>query len=290
MNILGTGLTGLVGSRVVELLGPTHDFQNISLDSGVDITDHAAVEKFIASHKESPWVLHLAAYTDVQGAEKERSQGTQSTAWKVNVEATAHIVETCKRYKKHLLYVDTDYAFDGTKKHYAEADVPNPQGWYAITKSEGAKHVLGMGAYGLVIRISNPYRGNPVGKKDFVHKMIELLQAGKTITAPTDQLFVPTFIDDIAKAIEALITKNASGIYHVVGSSALSPFEAARMIANIFNLDTTQVKSTTFVVYFAGRAPIPQYAMLTNDKIAKLGVSMHTFEEGLKEVKRQESA
>lgn len=288
MNVIGTGLTGLVGSRVVELLGKKHSFQNISLETGVDITNHAAVREFITSHKESPWMLHLAAYTDVQGAEKERSKGTESAAWRVNVTATSYIVEVCKEQKKHLLYVDTDYAFDGTKKEYSEDDVPNPQGWYAITKSEGAKRLLPMGKLGLVIRISNPYRGNPVGKKDFVHKMMERLESDQLVTAPTDQLFVPTFIDDIAAAIDKLITADASGIYHVVGSSAISPFNAARAIARIFNLDETLIKPATFASYFTGRAPVPQYAVLTNDKIAKLGISMRSFHEGLTEVKRQE--
>ena len=62
-----------------------------------------------------PWVLHLAAYTDVQAAEADRALGEQSAAWKVNVIATEHIVEACVASGKRLLYVDTDYAFDGKK-------------------------------------------------------------------------------------------------------------------------------------------------------------------------------
>ena len=80
--------------------------------------------------------------------------------------------------------VDTDYAFDGTKQMYTEADSTNPLSWYATTKSEGAKRVLGLGDKGLVIRISNPYRAHQVGKKDFVHKMLERLLAGSEVVAP----------------------------------------------------------------------------------------------------------
>lgn len=283
MNIIGTGLSGLVGSRVVELLTPKYSFVNFSLETGVDITNREDIALKVRD-MESSWVLHLAAYTNVQQAEKERD-----VALKVNVEATEHIVDACKTSDKRLLYVDTDYAFDGTKKEgYTEEDVPNPLGWYAKTKTEGAKRVL---AYdkGLVIRISNPYRANPVGKTDFVHKMLEKLRSGEVLIAPTDQLFVPTFVDDIAAAIDMLISLNATGIYHVVGSQAISPFDAAKLVATTYGLDDTLVKPTTFVEYFKNRAPLPQYAVLSNAKITTLGLTMRGFEEGIAEVKRQES-
>lgn len=296
MKIIGTGLSGLVGSRIVELLTPRFSFENYSLENGIDITNSADIRARILKATQVPWVFHLAAYTDVQGAEKERSLGKDSTAWKVNVAATQHIVEACRESGKRLLYVDTDYAFDGTKKEYAEDDAPNPQGWYATTKSEGAKHVLALGASGLVIRIANPYRAHPVGlpaqpgKKDFAHKILERLQGNQLVTAPTDQLFVPTFIDDIAVAIEKLMGSNASGIYHLTGSSALSPFDAAGIIARVYGCDASLVKPITFAEYFVGKAHVPQYAVLTNHKITKLGVRMHGFNDGMEEVHRQETA
>jgi dTDP-4-dehydrorhamnose reductase len=280
MKILGTGLSGLVGSRVTQLLSPDFTFENLSLETGVDITDKESVTKRL-EQSDAPWVFHMAAYTNVQNAEKEKDM-----AWKVNVEATRYIADICKELGKRLLYIDTDYAFDGKKKSYTEDDEQNPLGWYAKTKTEGAKRVLAIG--GLVIRISNPYRANPVGKKDFVHKMLELMQAGLAVKAPTDQIFAPTFIDDIAAALRVLVKLGAGGIYHVVGSP-LSPFEAANIIAKVFGCDTALVVKTTFTKMFAGRAPVPQYAALTNDKIKALGVVMHSFHEGVVEVKKQES-
>jgi dTDP-4-dehydrorhamnose reductase len=287
MKILGTGLSGLVGSRVTELLAPEFTFENLSLETGVDITNKISVDTYFAK-SDAPWVFHMAAYTDVQGAEKERVLGEQSVAWKVNVQATQNIVDNCIKLGKKLLYVDTDYAFDGKKKSYSEDDIPNPLGWYAKTKSEGAKRVLALGNAGLVIRISNPYRANPVGKKDFVHKMLERMQAGQSVTGPTDQVFTPTFIDDIAVALRVLVKLGANGIYHVVGSS-LSPFDAAMTIAEIFACDTSLVQRITFAEMFANRAPTPQYAALSNDKIKALGIAIHSFKEGIAEVKKQES-
>lgn len=280
MNILGTGLSGLVGSRIVQLLTPDFTFEDLSLETGVDITDRKNVNAYFGK-SDAPWVFHMAAYTDVQRAEVERQ-----LAWKINVDATENIVTNCIKFGKKLLYVDTDYAFDGKKKYYNEDDPPNPLGWYAKTKTEGAERVLAMG--GLVIRISNPYRANPVGKKDFVHKMLERLQSGQNITGATDQLFAPTFIDDIAAALQKLISISASGIYHVVPAPALSPYEAGLAIADVWGYDRNLVQKTSFATMFAGRAPAPQYAALKNDKITSLGVKMHPFSEGIKEVKQQE--
>ena len=289
MNILGTGLSGLVGSRVVELLSPSYTFTNLSLETGVDITNHQAVQSAIAQ-SDASWVFHLAAYTNVQGAEEEKSLGEESMAWKVNVTATENIAEAARLYHKKLIYIDTDYAFDGTKKIYTELDTPSPLGWYAKTKSEGAKRVLALGESGLVIRIANPYRANPVGKTDFVHKMLERLRGDMGISAPSDQLFVPTFIDDVAHAIDALVKANANGIYHAVGSTALSPYDAAQAIANEFHCDAKQITKTSFAQYFANRAPTPQYAALSNEKLLGFGVTMHTFEEGLQLVHAQEAS
>lgn len=290
MNILGTGLSGLVGSRVVDLMSSEYSFENLSLETGVDITNKESVDGYF-SKSEAPWVFHMAAYTDVQGAEKERSLGEQSVAWKVNVLATENIAENCKKLGKKLLYVDTDYAFDGTLPDhlYTEDEAVNPLGWYAKTKSEGAKRVLALGPQGLVIRISNPYRANPVGKKDFVHKMIERLQAGQSITGAADQLFVPTFIDDIAAALKMLVSQNASGIYHVVSAPPLTPYDAGLAIAEVFGFDKGLVGKTTFAEMFANRAPTPQYAALSNVKISALGVAMHSFADGISQMKKQES-
>jgi len=272
----------------MDLMIPDFTFENLSLETGVDITDKKIVDTYFTK-SDAPWVFHMAAYTDVQGAEKERELGEASVSWKVNVLATEHIAQNCKKLGKKLLYIDTDYAFDGKKKSYSEEDAPNPLGWYAKTKSEGAKRVLSLGDKGLVIRISNPYRAHPVGKKDFVHKMFERLSAGQPITAATDQLFVPTFIDDIATALKALTQANASGIYHVVSYPAISPFDAGKIIAQTFGLDTGLVKPITFAEMFAGRASTPRYAVLKNDKIQSLGVKLHSFSQGVALVKKQET-
>jgi dTDP-4-dehydrorhamnose reductase len=287
MNIIGTGLSGLVGSRVAELLGVSHSFEDLSLESGVDITKFDEVEKRLTASN-APWVFHFAAFTDVQGAEAEKDKGIESVSWKVNVEATKNIASVCEKLGKHILYLSTDYVFDGRADSYDEQAVGNPQGWYAKTKYEGEKIITSMASLGLVVRIANPYRAKPVGKKDFMHKILDRLKERLPIAAPTDQKMTATYIDDLARGIEKLISTNSSGVYNIPGADSFSPYEGARMIAEVFGVDTNNISETTFEEYFANRAPIPQYGVLTHDKIESLGIQLHTFKEGLVEIKQME--
>ncbi|KKU83726.1 hypothetical protein A2973_05085 [Candidatus Gottesmanbacteria bacterium RIFCSPLOWO2_01_FULL_49_10] len=288
MNILGTGLSGLVGSRIVICLSPSYTFEHANLETGVDITDQKTITELIIT---SPalWVFHFAAMTDVDGSEHQKGQGTKSAAWRVNVQATEYIIDACRRSGKHLLYVSTDYVFDGTKDVYREDDEPHPLGWYAVTKYEGERRVGTLGPFGLTIRIANPYKRRDLKKLDFVHKIVDRLKNGQSVRAPRDQIFVPTLVDDVARAIDVLVGRSASGVYHVVGSQALSPYDAARRIATTYGFDASRIMPTTFDEYFRGMAPRPFHGRLINDKIARFGVKMSTFDEGLRRIYEEDS-
>jgi len=287
MNIIGIGLSGLVGSRITELLGGQDSFEDLSLETGVNILDFSAVEKRISAST-APWIFHFAAYTDVQQAEKEKERGEESVSWKVNVSATKNICQCARNYNKHVLYLSTDYVFDGKDEAYSEESIANPQGWYAKTKYEGEHAVKELGDLGLVVRIANPYRVKPVGKKDFMHKILERLEQNLPIVAPVNQKMTATYIDDLARAIDLLVINNAHGVYNVPGHDSFSPYEGAVIIAKEFGIDARSVEKTTFEKYFTGRAPIPQYAVLTHDKIEALGVALHTFAQGVAEIKQKE--
>lgn len=281
VNIIGTGLSGLVGSRIVELLAGDFQFENLSLETGVDITNKEVVrERFVASA--APWVFHFAAVTDLDASEKERQLGQKSLAWRVNVEGTRNITESARATGKRVLYLSTDFVFDGEGGPYTEESQPNPQSWYAVTKYEGEKVVASLGASGLILRIAFPYQARPKGRPDFVHRIMEELRAGKDIEAPDDQRITPTYIDDVAHAIRVLTGSDASGIYHAVGSQALSPFDVARLIAGTHHLDVSKIAPTSAESYYKGRAPRPRKAVLKNDKIESLGLSMIPFSEGIR--------
>ncbi len=284
-SILGTGLSGLVGSRVTELLSCKYDFEDLSFETGVDITDKDKVVKKV-KQSQTEWIIHMAAKTEVDGCEKDKPLGESGAAWKINVSGTKNIVDAAKEFNKRVLYISTDFVFDGKKEFYTEEDLPKPVNWYAVTKYEGEKLVL-QDPQNLLVRITYPYRAKCVGKMDFVHHLLNQLNRKQPLILVTDHIFTPTLIDDIATGIDLLIQNKASGIYHLVGSSWLSPFEAAAVLCHEFNFSQQFLNKTNFQEFYKNRAPRPYHLRTKNDKIKKLGLTPKTFVQGIKEIRRQ---
>ena len=287
MKILGTGLAGLIGSRITDLLKDRYEFENLSISTGFDITQKQVVENKIAS-SDASIVLHLAAKTDVDGCEKDREEGVNGAAWRINVEGTRNIVEVCQKSGKKIIYFSTDFVFNGEKEEpYSELDEPDPINWYAKTKFEGEKIVGNSGAPYIIVRTAYPYRAIFAEKPDFVRTILKKLKDRESIIAVSDHIMTPTLIDDIAKALDVLIKNKSDGKFHVVGSQYVSPFDAALSIADTFGFDKSLVQKTTREEYFRNKAPRPFHLALKNDKIEKLGIKMKTFEEGLFEIQKQ---
>ena len=288
MKILGTGLTGLVGSRVTELLKGKYEFENLSRSTGFNVEDKNSVFEKI-KNSDASVVLHLAAKTDVDGCEKDKELGENGGAWKINVLGTKNIADACLQSNKKLIYISTDFVFDGINPPaggYTEEDVPNPVNWYAKTKFEGEKIVRALSFPWIIVRIAYPYRAN-FERNDFFRAILGRLTKKEPIKAVTDHVFCPTFIDDIASVLDNLLQTNSSGIFHAVGRESLTPYDAAIKIAKIFNCDESLISKTTREVFFKDRAKRPFQLALKNDRIEKLGIKMRTFEEGLREVKSQ---
>lgn len=285
--ILATGLSGLVGSRIKELLEPSFEFSDLSLATGIDITNLDEVEKHIAV-TEADTILHLAAKADVDACEDDKIFGEEGQAWLVNVIGTENIVAAAKKTGKRVIYISTDFVFDGTKEFYTEEDKPNPVNWYGFTKYEGEKLILSSSTSSTIVRIAYPYRSYFPQKKDFVRKILEQLKKREKIQAVVDHILTPTFIDDIAEALRIILSRDFPGIYHVVGSESLTAYDAVEKIAKVFSLKS-QIEKVERVTYFAknGRAFRPFKLRLKNDKISKLGILMKSFTDGLVQVKKQ---
>lgn len=288
MKILGTGLNGLIGSRIVELNKDKHTFQNISRSTGVDITDYSSVLNAISS-SDAKVVFHAAANTDVKAAEKEKDLGQESQSWKINVIGTQNVAKACSQTGKKLIHISTDMVIGGDimpKGGFREDAALNPLSFYAVTKSEAEKIVQSLSTPWVIMRTAYPYRAS-FEKPDFVRFFKQWLTEKKPISVLIDRIISPTFIDDLANAFDVLVEKEALGIYHTVGSQIVSVYEAVVLIAKAFNLDTKLIGKTTRKEFLVGRPPEPFSSALNNDKIRKLGVNMHTFEQGLEIIKTQ---
>ncbi len=304
MKILVTGLSGLVGSRFTELLGDSYEFEGITRKSGVDITDEASINRKILSSG-AQIILHLAAKTDVDGCEKDKEIDekflaqkdfdrqewiNKKTAWTINVSGTKYIVEACKEANKKIIFVSTDFVFDGNKSQdegYIEEDIQNPINWYGKTKYEAEKLVQNSGLDWTIVRPAYPYRANFAKKNDFLRVILQRFKNGQSLNMITDHIMTPTLIDDFVYAIDSLIKTNSSGIFNVVGDQFISPYDGAVLVAEKFNFDKGLITQTTRKEYFKDKAQRPFFLGLKNDKIKNMGIKMRSFENGLEEVRRQ---
>ncbi len=275
-----TGSTGLIGTRILEILGYKYIFIPI-LQSEVDITNKSSIEKFLHD-KHFDFILHLAAYTSVDGAEQNRK-----LCYDINVTGTQNMLEVCRAKKAKLIHISTDFVFDGHMiggkiPSFVEDSTPNPVSYYGQTKFDAEKIVDG---HSMIIRLSYPYRKEFEPKKDFVRTIRHLLTEGKEVKMINDSLITPTFIDDIANALGYLIDNYSPEIYHLVGSDSMSPYEAGLKIARHYNLDSSLILPVPYNEYFKGKAQRPKYAKIVATK--NIGIKTKSLDAGLKEIDNQ---
>lgn len=266
MKILTTGATGLVGTQIIDVIGK--DFEFIPLSSkDIDITNQKNVSE-ILSKNEFDILLHLAAYTNVDGAEKEKE-----TAYKINVKGTKNIFEEVEKQNKKMILISTDFVFDGKNPPYYEDSQENPPGYYGKTKFEAEKIVRNKA---MIVRISYPYRKgffnkgmkkNTIETKpDFIQKIKLLLESKKSLKMIDNSLIAPTAIEDIAFGLKYLMKNYKPEIYHLVGSESYSPFEIGNMISEKFRFPKSLISKISFEEFY-GENPIrPQYSEIKSKK------------------------
>ncbi len=269
MKIALTGASGMMGSRFIELNAGAHTIIPFS-STDLDITDESKTEEILA-RTDFDILLHLAAYTNVNGAELEKEK-----AHAINVNGTRNVFNAVQNLKKQMIYISTDFVFDGKLPPFDELSTPSPVGYYAETKYEGEKIVE---KNAMIVRISYPYGYSSPIKQDFMWKMQSLLSEGKTLNMITDSAMNPTFIDDVVSGLYYLATHYEPTIYHLVGSKSYTPFEVGTIIAKRYGFSSELIQPTTFQEFSKGNAPRPQYSIITSTR--NTFQPMRNFEEGL---------
>lgn len=273
-RIVITGGSGMVGSRVVELLDKKFEFFDASLEHGVDLLNQKQFTTFLETHK-SDVVFHLAAFTNVAEAEKQVGD-TNGVCFRLNVGLTEQLASYCNENDIHLVYVSTDYVFDGKEDRLlTEEDAPNPINWYGMTKFLGEEAVKSSGCKYTIMRISYPYGATKGTKEDYIQKIVRGISEKTLFPMFTDQKVTLTKIDDIARAFE-LVVNNPEVVtgetFHVVGNTAYTPYEIAHMIVESIgveydieegSLDDLSRKESVYKTLF------PKHSMLGNDKFKR---------------------
>jgi dTDP-4-dehydrorhamnose reductase len=286
-KLLVTGASGLLGSKIVEIAKndytviPLHKTKPLHSNSlKLDITSTAEVLNLF--HKLKPYaVIHAASETNVDKCETQKEH-----AWKINVEGTRNVAAACKAGAK-LIYISTDYVFDGKKGNYTEDDTPNPINYYAVTKLEGEKQVVQNCRNFAILRTSVLYGWHPL-KQNFATWVITQLEQNKEITVVEDHYNTPTLADNLAEmAIEA-IQKDLQGVYHACGSERISRYEFARQIAKAFGLNQNPIKPIKMEQLTAWIAKRPKDSSLNIDKIRnQLKTKPLNITEGLERMRRE---
>lgn len=270
--ILLTGGNGQLGTELRHLLDE-QGLEYISTDAGeMDITNASETLAFIKEL--APTIIyHCAAYTAVDKAEDEGKELDE----KINVEGTRNVAEAAKAVGATLIYISTDYVFDGTKKNglYKTDDQTNPLNEYGRTKLLGEQIVQEIMENYYIIRTSwvfGQYGHN------FVFTMQKLAENRNELTVVNDQFGRPTWTRTLAEFMTFVIKENADyGVYHLSNENSCSWYEFAKEILKNTEVNVLPVDSSQF----PQKAQRPQYSVMDLSKAEALGFEIPTWQEAL---------
>ncbi len=275
MKVAIFGASGLLGK---ELMREWTDDDLVGLNSrDADVRDAKQVQN--AVDRSAPeWIVLAAAYTDVDGCETHRD-----LALAVNRNGAVNVAEAAKSVGARLLFLSSDYVFDGTKgSPYETGDARNPQSVYGRSKAEAEVRLLEILPQCCIARTSWLFG---MGGKCFPDTILKLAATRPTLDVVNDQRGCPTYAVDLARAIVELCHKNASGIVHVTNSGDCTWFDFARAIIKGAKL-ATEVRPTSSQK-MARPAPRPAYSVLSPASLHRYGIAMPSWEDALQRYLQQ---
>lgn len=280
MRFLVTGIRGQLGYDVVKEL-KKRGFNDILEYSSIDmdITNKKQVESCIF-YSEPDAVIHCAAYTKVDQAEEEPQK-----ALEVNITGTENIANACKRVGAKLIYISTDYVFDGEKKlneTYETTDICKPINVYGKTKLGGEKAAL-LNPKTFIVRTSWVFGNNG---NNFVKTMLKLSEIKDKIDVISDQYGSPTYTPDLAKLLVDMSLTDKYGIYHATNNGYCSWAEFSEKIFEIFN-KKVQVNYITTDEY-PTKATRPKNSKLSKNTLVENGFNLlPDYEDALIRYKKE---
>lgn len=225
MRYLITGGSGQLGYDIVRQLikrGENEYFAPTSKE--MNITDRKRVLEVILDHKPDV-IFHCAAYTAVDKAEEDKEH-----CYDINVNGTKYIAEAAKIIGCKVVYISTDYVFDGTKVgEYVPGDETNPINYYGYTKLLGEKEVSQLDDY-LIVRISWVFG---INGKNFIKTMLKLSETRDELSVVSDQIGSPTYTEDLSKLLLDMIDKNKKGLFFASNEEYCSWYDFANYIFDI---------------------------------------------------------
>lgn len=261
MKVLVTGVKGQLGYDVMaELAKRNIEAIGVDIDE-MDITDKISVEKVIGEAAPDV-VVHCAAYTAVDAAEDN-----EALCRRVNADGTRNIAEVCKKLDCKMVYISTDYVFDGQGiRPWEPDDERHPLNVYGQTKYEGELAVQENLSKYFIVRIAWVFGKNG---KNFVKTMLKLAETHDKLTVVNDQFGSPTYTYDLARLLVDMIQTDKYGIYHATNEGICTWYEFA---CEIFRQAGVKIEVTPVPASeYPAKAKRPENSRLDKSKLTENG-------------------
>ena len=288
MKIMILGANGFTGRRILKRLAPNHQVMACSLHPDIlpeegyqfqtlNMVDTDATDSLLKDFQPEV-IINASALSVVDYCEQHPEE-----AYALNVSAVKHLAEYSQAKSCRLIHLSTDFVFDGTASEpYKETDSPNPVNYYGKTKRWSEEAIEQTCTNYAIARVEVVY-GKPFPGQhgNIVHLVKSRLENGQGIRVVSDQFRSPTWVEDIARAIESLLSEKHQGIYHICGEETVSVADIAYRTAKYFGLDTSLIQAVT-TEEMNEATPRPLFSPMSTEKaFQEFGYQPSKLEEGL---------
>lgn len=280
MKVFITGAAGKLGRQLARQLMKDHDV--IGADARkLDVTDYRACQRMIRAVTPDI-VLHPAAWTDVDGCARDPRQ-----ALLINGVGAHNIAASAAQLGIPILYVSSNEVFGGRlNRPYTELDVPNPVNPYGYSKWYGERAVMQSNPRHYIVRTAWLFAH---GGNNFVQAILKAAKAKKSLRVVTNEVANPTYANDVASAVAALIETQRYGSYHFVNEGAVSRWDFARRVLDRSGFQDTPIER---ISRHEWQRPslAPEYTELANIAGASIGIRLRPWQESLQAFLQAEEA
>lgn len=290
MKILVTGSNGLLGQKLIRLLGNKPDIELLATSKGanrvsnqegyqyqsLDITNQQEINAVFDVFKPDT-VISTAAMTNVDTCEDNKT-----LCWDLNVNAVKYMIAAAEKHNSHLIHLSTDFVFDGEAGPYKETDQPKPLSYYGESKYEAEKLLQASNIKWSIVRTIIVYGvAENMSRSNIVLWAKEALVKGKPLNIVDDQFRSPTLAEDLAMGCWLIAEKEAQGIYHISGKDLMSILDLIYAVADFYGFDKSIVSTTSSANLNQAAKRPPKTGFILDKAINDLEYSPCSFKEGL---------
>ena len=295
MKILYTGANGLLGQKISVATSQYSNHAFLATARGtnrtkylgtaayasMDITDRKEI-KNVLSEFHADVIIHGAAMTNVDECEKHKE-----LAYKLNVVGTQNIVDAAKEINAHLIFISTDFVFDGQDGPYDENGLPNPISYYGETKLQAERIVQTVETWSIIRTALVIGIAEDLSRSNIILWAKRALENAQPIRIVSDQFRTPTLAEDLAQGALLVATQRAPGIFNISGPDFMSIYQLVEAVAKYFGLSMANVDKVNSAILNQPAMRPPRTGFDISKAIENLGYHPHSLEEALEIIAQQ---